>query len=654
MEQQDPTPCTPSTIHRDSRSARAAPSPSPSPTPSPDATLQTTPQPTTSSFQNPLSFSEPTLRFPLPQGSRHLANWISASDPDIMRIHTTTEDTGLSDSTYELISGTDSESQDGNYTESISESVGSLDFPRADDVHSLAGTETNDDESVADDEVHAQLTPDDSHDEELDGTLINQLQAAVQQELATEPEPESESDDECRSRSSLEYTQQSLKTPSIQTPEASKILVGGVTEDEKPKDSGSDSAEIEHTIAAFIKSSMDSVRGFVIPVVSRLADPFTLVILSLSFATLVSLVALVIPLLISTASTPPGAVPGIAGVTPPLALPSSATSSSPRVTSTGDMGLIPFGDTPCDDWLFVRKKPALSLEKLKPCGHYIIHMPTDTKKAWLDQECFKLSAKRDGNTGLKRDDKSIHITSSSVPEGIAIEFPFEETYGTVKLNIVTKCRPRIHKSINITFPKGIVEEALEITKLLAQDFTDLAPAVAQEVERRIEDAKRTLSSSTNNVVSVSDSLVKSLSMRFNSAHRSLGQFKADTRDRIHDLTGEMSKQIGSVVDQALQHLPDTQDVKEMAELRLLDAQLSAKIFYLKLAGTQEQYNDYRSKAMDHMARKEAEAKHAHFRRHADANYGARQRFWSTILQHRCHNRLVRGPRGYYHDCDHVV
>ncbi|KAK0674300.1 hypothetical protein QBC41DRAFT_309811 [Cercophora samala] len=91
----------------------------------------------TSSLDDEPSPSSPALRFPKPQGSQVLANWISRSSPDIMK---TTEPTNLADSAYEIINPadtTDSESQDGRLTESTS----SLCAGRSDDVHSLDGSD---------------------------------------------------------------------------------------------------------------------------------------------------------------------------------------------------------------------------------------------------------------------------------------------------------------------------------------------------------------------------------------------------------------------------------------------------------------------------------------------------------------------------------
>ncbi|KAL0931382.1 uncharacterized protein CTRU02_214117 [Colletotrichum truncatum] len=94
-----------------------------------------------------LSSSELTLRFPRPQGNKHLASWISSSEPDIMDPSSTTEDAGeLAESTYEFINTDDDiESQDDRGTEAEAESLSSFDYARPDDVHSLDGIERTDD-----------------------------------------------------------------------------------------------------------------------------------------------------------------------------------------------------------------------------------------------------------------------------------------------------------------------------------------------------------------------------------------------------------------------------------------------------------------------------------------------------------------------------
>ncbi|KAH6849920.1 hypothetical protein B0I37DRAFT_370234 [Chaetomium sp. MPI-CAGE-AT-0009] len=95
-----------------------------------------------------ISFSVPALRFPRPQGSQLLANWVSSSAPDIRQPLTMSDTGSLAESAYEIINGTDNESQDDHLTESTC----SLSASRPDDVHSLDGSSVDPYNTDSDDE----------------------------------------------------------------------------------------------------------------------------------------------------------------------------------------------------------------------------------------------------------------------------------------------------------------------------------------------------------------------------------------------------------------------------------------------------------------------------------------------------------------------
>src|SRR3569833_929788 len=63
-----------------------------------------------------LSASVPTLRFPRPEGSQRLANWVSSSSPniDIMKAPSVSDADSLADSTYSIIASLDGASQAGS------------------------------------------------------------------------------------------------------------------------------------------------------------------------------------------------------------------------------------------------------------------------------------------------------------------------------------------------------------------------------------------------------------------------------------------------------------------------------------------------------------------------------------------------------------
>ncbi|KAM5353946.1 hypothetical protein ACJ41O_000596 [Fusarium nematophilum] len=672
MEQQGrPTPCTPSVAPRDTATRSTRPSPSSLPsaltlTPAPQR-RSTTPisRPTTPATnasttpaqgRNPLSTSEPTLRFPRPQGNRHLANWVSSSNPDIMRVTTTTEDTGLSESTYELVSGTDTESQDGNYTESISESVGSLDFHRPDDVHSLAGTEqTYDDESIADEyEPLSQPShqgPDDVHDDTHvieDTSQVQQSWASVvkngppsEPEPKAEPEPESE--DEARSRSSLEYTQQSLKTPSIPSPDASNIMdkpTEGLAVDDTKEDAESRRQRFNKWLTDIQASEIRPWQSFAEAAYSAL--PGLLFALALAF---------LIPVLYSPPSNDaaphlPAATSVLTthptttlSLTTPLSLTTSRVSqASPSTlsTSNGAAGLVPLENALPDEWLFTGKKPEVTVTRHH--GDFLIHMPQDIKKSWLARKCLSFSA--------RRGDDVVRFSTSSVEEGMLLQFPKEESHGTVKVDIYTTCRPKIRKVLRVTFEKGIISEALELTKAFAQNLPELVPAAAQEAERRLEEAKRSLGTASDNVMTASDTVFKTLSTRFHNAHRSLGWIKAGIRDRAKAAQEDASKRLEVVAEQVKQHLRTADAVQQQARLGLLDAQISAKLWWLKVTAGEEEHNRYKQRAKEFVARKLAEVTYARKFAIGEKKRVRHSSLWTKLFGRAgCENKAWRKRKG---------
>ncbi|KAI8240054.1 hypothetical protein K4K55_001161 [Colletotrichum sp. SAR 10_96] len=125
-----------------------------------------------------LSSSELTLRFPRPQGNRHLASWISSSEPDIMNPSDATDDDHLAESSFEFINTDDDlESQDdrGTEVETEAESLSSFDYARPDDVHSLDGIERTDDTAS-----HSDMDSDNEDDAAEDRSRASSIQYAEQ------------------------------------------------------------------------------------------------------------------------------------------------------------------------------------------------------------------------------------------------------------------------------------------------------------------------------------------------------------------------------------------------------------------------------------------------------------------------------------------
>ena len=387
----------------------------------------------------------------------------------------TDEALGLSDSTYELVNATDTESQDGNFTESMSESIGSLDFHRPEDVHSLADTEhTCDDESLADDvEVLVSALPRQSIVLESSTKETNAAEAA------------GSDDDDDASRSSLEYTRQSLETPSILTPEASRLLNIPI---QKPIQKPEEALQCPLTAPLYdaLQDGLNTAWGYVRETASATFPGFV-------FAT--ACAALILSLYPPAATNLQPAASITASTITVTTTASLAKSTSTQtalrgqITTMGSMGLIPLSNQAVDEWLFSSKKPEVEFIPLAQ-GSIMIHVAADIQKRWLAKECLTVTATRAGKEVKPR------VTVSD--EGILVRFPRRETYGIVKLLVRATCRPRVTKVVKVHFGKGILEEALEKTKNLANSLSDMVPNTSdRHPDYYLQTAKQSLDSWTN-------------------------------------------------------------------------------------------------------------------------------------------------------------
>ncbi|KAM0250665.1 hypothetical protein ACHAQJ_008542 [Trichoderma viride] len=602
MEQLDTSPSPPLQLpRRDTLLARLSnPSASyPAPTSALSPPVITTESPTADAS---LSASEPTLRFPRPQGNKQLANWISSSNPNIMDLAPPTEDSSLSESTYELISGpsTDTEeSQDDNYLGSMSESVGSLDFRRPDDVQSLAGTEDSyETESAVDDAdmPSAASDRDDTEDEEDDEDSVHEDTVLAESHFTNdtaklEPFPPFEHD--AYSRSSLEYTQQSLGTPSF-TPEASRVIERPA-EYEKKK-------SWKKRLPGFWLFGLEA-KEYLSEATWGAFPGFVFILTAL----------VVLPILYRTPTSP--ALPNVQTPSPITATittttyltssTSSTLSSHPTPSSTNSVALVPIGEAQSDDWIFGAKKPVVSFTA-EAHNDILIHIPKSIKKTWLAKDCLTVTA--------KRGDDFVDTTMSMVDDGLRLKFAKKEVHGVVSLFLEAKCRPKIHKVVKVHFGKGLMEEALERTRHLAHDLSGLVPAAAQEAERCIENAKQSLNSACQNVCqTVTETVSKTFGATLADARQNLDNLVSTAKAQFEEATHEFTSKIDSITQQASENLPSVEDIQNQLQLQLLDAQISAKLWWLQAFGSAEEHDEYLRKAKSYTAEKHAaaeEMKHA--------------------------------------------
>jgi hypothetical protein len=572
------------------------PNPDP-PTPPPEA--NTTSRPTQSS----LSISEPTLRFPRPTVNQHLASWISSSQPDIMSPSShPVEDSGLSESTYEFIT-TDDESQDGIATESLQ----SFGESRPDDVRSLAGSERS--ESGID-------TDSESEDEEHD----------------EDDEEEEQNEEDTRSQaSSIQYTEETLNSPSPRLPTHSDVLSlddetvhlsvestlkAGETppSDSKPfglasivpgfenirrsmasmvieRDGGGE--ESDSFVTRTKKLAMDlrqNVHDSWREILLILLRIFSWVLVALMVGSTITNLRLYqaesAPAdVIATTST----VVATTSVQPASDTINLTTSTStalqiPRVNAlTTNSAIIPFSNLLPDIAPDAAKVPVCSAG-IHSTNEILIKMPLSTKTTWLAKDSITIDVLRDG--------QAVKTRFSSIDEGLIIEIPYREAHGIINVRVVTSRRPKVNETFEVDFGTTLLGKALSIADVVKVKTSE----TADEVGKRATAAGESIVSG-----------VKGTSGWVGSEMASTTDYLKTVISKEKAMATETWKQAQLGVKQARHQLQDSAD---LAQLNILRAQITSRLWWLKMQFKTAEADAYKLKAKTHLAEQYANLRRA--------------------------------------------
>jgi hypothetical protein len=479
------------------------------------------------------------------------------------------EESGLSESAYEII-GTDSEE---NYAESMGESIGSLDFHRPDDVRSLADTEhtDGDDESVADEPLEGNSTYDvvNTERDEMDES---QLEGAITEALGLDCVPSPQSTEKRGSivdreavRTSADYTRRSLQSPSMsgsemtEIPEASKSWPPREQKPQKPAQPKPMKPDNNNN------NMWTSWRNILQPSYRQQAFLLSMALTSGLFG-LLGLYLAPRSYVYNTAVS----VPAVDIVTTTYE-PVPETTTSLSVHPSGD--LITVEDAPSDEWRFGYKQPTVDMMPLVTRnGDVFVWIPPDVQKAWLSKGCVTITA--------TKHDTFIDTIISAAENGIVIKFPSEPAHGTINLTLATTCRPKVHKVMTVDFGQSTVETLLERSRQLRSDLSDLLQPAAQN-----------FGDFMHSLGSLPQQIRNEATMWSN--HSATAKAFSDTFGHTFEHARQSTREAWALARKPPAVLCDMQ---EQAETSLLNAQISAALWWYKITGRIEEANEYRHKA----------------------------------------------------------
>lgn len=536
---------------------------------------------------------EPSLRFPRPVGNTHLANWISTSDPDIMRItsESVSEEGGLADSTYELLTHADdtaseNESQYENNDESFSESVSSLDQRRPDDVHSVS----EDDEDDIPMLVQAPLPVTERYERP-----VTPIQPATVEEY------ESEEESDTNSRSSLEYTHEKLGTPSMgldETPKASAFF--NRTKDQYQQERTRDQFLLTAIVHAWeitrdgfkewYAQTKNDWRAFEAAYQRRppgsvawgFYQCFIVFFASFMFAAVLPLLSeRLSPYLRASAATTSLATPA------PQSLATTTTSSTPRASTTGTRTDLNVREEPSAlDWIFYRD---LGLSYSTVDNTFVVDIPPHIKQEWLSKDCVNVTATREG----KEIDTPVQV--KEVKKGIAATLPRRERYGDIDFFVKTTCAPHIKQHVTVNFGPyenefaALARQTKDLARWYAEDKRDQWATIYDFI----------IVSGRRDIVPACEKAVNVVSARLTSARQVVRQ----TIPKVLDWS-KLKRDVADSVD-LVQRRTEVmiRDVQTGLKLGLLNNQINAKLWWLKITRQDAEREIYSKKASVFMAEK---------------------------------------------------
>ena len=595
--------------------------------------------------------SEPSLLFPKPVGNTHLANWISTSDPDIMRItsESVSAEGGLADSTYELLTHADdtaseNESQYENNDESFSESVSSLDRGRSDDVHSVSEDDEDDVPMLVKASLPVMELPE-RHMLPSERAMEEDCQSADESETnfcSPPPLPsrsavtdhyDSEGESDSSSRSSLEYTHQQLGTPSIgavdETPKASAVWKD--KEHQKPRSEEEILAlaaahawelirdafvNCFYHIAESTRNIMNAckmgpterqrhfeatpARAGAFLLMQMLAALFMMALMQLTGFSGLCLDSLSRFLNTSHGKSDVGKYT-VTGATQTISTITS-TSSVPRALTTTSTDLNVHDDSN-GLWIFTRD---VGLSYSTVDKSFIVDIPDPLKKQWLSKDCVSVSA--------TRGEQEIETKLEKVEEGVAARLRRRDTYGNVTFVVESTCRPTTKQTVTVNF--GPYQD--EVTALVRQTTDIVLRALGED--RSVSELLKQFNPiprahdilSVHSLEKAMQAVTDGLTTAQQAAKQSIGQAleisSTATSITLNTLSDKYDAflKTNQGVKEAIKHRNEAmlRNAQTSLQLQLLNSQISAKLWWLKITGQEREFKNYRQKASEYMSAKE--------------------------------------------------
>jgi hypothetical protein len=235
------------------------------------------------------------------------------------------------------------------------------------------------------------------------------------------------------------------------------------------------------------------------------------------------------------------------------------------------------------------KNTICSIERYSS-NEILVRIPTSKKAGWLAKGAIDID--------VFRGEEPVKAKLSSVDEGIVVELNKKDAYGVLNISVITTRKPKINETFEVNFGKPLVVEALEAGMQVVFGIAGKVVHTAEEAAHMVED---TCAAAANKIRDETASIADQIREAGHTAQSFSQRAANGARDSLDP------KHLARAVQDARDRFTDrVAAAKADMQLTVLKAQITSKLWSLKVQGRTEEHAKYEKKAADHLKKKHEE------------------------------------------------
>lgn len=229
----------------------------------------------------------------------------------------------------------------------------------------------------------------------------------------------------------------------------------------------------------------------------------------------------------------------------------------------------------------------------------LVKIPSGTKTSWLAKGAIDIDVFRGSET--------VKPKLSSTDEGIIIEINQKDAYGVLNVSVFTTRKPKINETFSVDFGSSLFLGAIEATREAFQGLYETIVDITNDAAKVYEDSYASgIASTEQKIMAEATSWWESVKDASRTANEYSSQKAGDTFSRVKNLlqTDDMVTYLRTVqqtvadrhADILGRHAHKVEDIRDDADLAVLKAQITSKLWWLKLQGKTDEHDNYERQA----------------------------------------------------------